>query len=193
MSDDTQQVEATEPVETLKQLQAELVELGMPAEAVEGIKTRTSVLATINALKSAKEKSASEVKKVASLEEKPNPTEEKEIVRQYKAKSEVMRQKLEKQPKVRFFLPISEQEKPGVVREIIKNGRKEQLYISGAVETVQLNGYKILIPKGVYVDVPQQVADHLSESMHLTQNAGASLLIDRIDPTTGQAVSSRLE
>lgn len=189
--------ETTEPVvveKTLKQLQAELVELGIPADAAEGFKTRAVALATIETLKASQTVTTEAApKRVATLEEKVNPVEEKQIARQYQDKADTMRRKLEAQPKVRFFLPISEQEKPGVVREVMRNGRKEQIYVSGAVETVQLNGYKVLIPKGVFVDVPQQVADVLSDAMRLTQNAGANLLIDRIDPQTGAPVSQRLE
>ena len=104
-----------------------------------------------------------EVKKVATIEERPDPSEEKKINKEFVTKAEIMRAKLEKQPKVRFFLPLVGAEKPGVIREVMKHGRMEQVVVSGAVETVQLNGFKTFIPKGRFVEIPQQVADVLSD------------------------------
>ena len=180
---------------SLKQLQAELVALGMPEEDVKAFRSKTMVQNTINTLTAVKAEPAEEkeIKKVKSIIERPNPREEKTVIRKYKTKREIMRAKLEAQPTVRFFLPLSGQEQAGVVREVVKNGRKEQIYVSGAIETVQLNGYKILIPKGNFIDIPQQVAEVLSDSMQLTNKAGEAFLIDRVNPETGQSVRSRLE
>jgi hypothetical protein len=175
---------------TLKQLQAEAIKLGMPAEDAEKLPSKGIARSVINTLKSVG--AQKEVEKVNTIEENPNPSEEKAVNRQWKTKAEIMRDKLEKQPKVRFFLPLTGEEKAGVVREVMVKGRKEQVVVSGAVEVVQLNGFKTFVPKGRFVELPQQVADVLSESMMATQQAGADLLIDRVDPKTGQPVQNQL-
>lgn len=59
---------------------------------------------------------------------------------------------LDKQPKVLFMIPLSDGEDP----------RK-------AVQTVTMNGYKFTIQKGVYVSVPQPVADLLQENQTVFQ------------------------
>jgi hypothetical protein len=173
---------------SLKQLQAEAVKLGMPQADAELLGTKKAIIGVINTLKATK----AEQERVESLEERPDPAEEKQVNRAFMAKAEAMRKKLESMPKVRFFLPISGGEKPGVVREVVVKGRKEQVHVSGAIEVVQLNGYKTIIPKGQFVEIPQQVAEVLSESMQATQQAGADFLIDRIDPKTGKQVGEQL-
>ena len=71
-----------------------------------------------------------------------------------------MKENLNKQQKVRMFLPLEGTEKPG------------------AFVPVTLNGYRLNVPKGVYVDVPEQVADVLRESFDQTE---AALRQNRID------------
>lgn len=193
---------------SLRELQDEAIELGMAQEEAEAFRTKAPLQIMINHIKDSHEKlkeakrkartapvETSEdkpVEKVKSIEERPNPREDKIVARRHREKANRMREVLEKQPKVRILLPLEGKEKRGVVREVMVRGRKEQVYVSGSVETVQLNGYKILIPKGVYMDVPQQVADVLNESMKITQNAGAEFLADRLDPATGRQVSDNL-
>lgn len=180
------------PVEekTVKQLQADVVELGMPAEDAAALTTKAGLKAVINTLKASAAQKV--VEPVKTIEEKPNPGEDRRVNKEFLTKAETMRQKLEAQPKVRFFLPLVGSEKPGVIRDIMVHGRKEQVVVSGAVEVVQLNGFKTFIPKGRFVEIPQQVADVLSESMMATQQAGADLLIDRVDPKTGRQVGEQL-
>jgi len=69
------------------------------------------------------------------------------------SKAERMREKLAKQPKVRVLIPISSNEKQGSTMSVI------------------LNGYRLNIAKGVYVDVPEQVADVIMESQKQTVKA----------------------
>jgi len=186
---------STEPIEEEKKedpalgvLREEAIKLGLDAEVAltfNSVTALEAMIVTLTEKKTAEDKldgsSKGDKKRVKTLEEKPNPREESEVVRKYKSKKEIMRRKLEAQPKVRFFLPITGAERPGVVREVKKNGKIEQIQISGAVEVVQLNGYKRIIPKGVFVEVPEQIAEVLSDSMIKTQQAGRHLLIDRPD------------
>jgi len=172
---------------TLKDLQIEAVKLGIPEEAVKTFTNKAPLIVTINALK-AKEV----VEKVSSLRDPLNPGEEKRTNKNWYTKAMIMRDQLDRQPKVRFFLPLEPKEKPGVVKKVMVKGRQETVHVSGAIETVTLNGYKEIIPKGVFYDVAQQIADILSESLLATQSAGKDFLADRIDPEMGGAVSERL-
>ena len=68
-------------------------------------------------------------------------------------KEEIMKDNLSKQPKVSIIIPLEKGES--------KN----------AVETVILNGYRLNIKKGVYVEVPKQVADIIKDSYQQTEQA----------------------
>lgn len=68
-------------------------------------------------------------------------------------KAEIMKKRLAKQPKVRILIPLEEKEK------------------QGSTFSVTLNGFRLNIQKGVYVDVPQQVADVVMESQKQTVKA----------------------
>lgn len=174
---------------TLKDLQVEVISLGMPEEDAKKFTVKAVLQATINALKAAKT-----VAKVDTL----NPPEDLKTAKQdnkiWLSKAEKMRDHLEKQPKVRILIPLDPggKEKVGVVREVIVRGRKEYVHVSGGIEIVTLNGCKTIIPKGTYFYVPQQVADVLDESNRATQQAGQDILADRIDPKTGLPVIDRL-
>ena len=69
------------------------------------------------------------------------------------SKAEKMREALSKQRKVRILIPLEAKEK------------------AGSTESVILNGYRLNIQKGVYVDVPSQVADVIMEANNQTQKA----------------------
>lgn len=169
---------------TLKDLKAELVARGMPAEQVESYTTKGQVQAILDTL------SATDVvKKVDSLEEKENPAEKKQLERQWRDKATIMKHKLMAQPKITYLLPLESGEKVGIVEwRKDKNGEEYQYVVSGACETVQLNGFKWIIPKGVYTEIPRQVAEELSVSQHITMEAGKNSLLDREDPKTGRSV-----
>ncbi len=172
---------------SVKDLQADLVALGMPEEDTRGFTTKAPLIATINALKA-----KTVVDKVASINETANPGEERQVNKKWLTKAQKMRDVLDKQPKIRFFIPLEPKEKHGVVRRVMINGREEIEHVSGAIETVTLNGCKTIIPKGVYWDIPKQVADVLSESLIATQNAGKDILADRFDPNTGKPIRDQL-
>lgn len=74
-------------------------------------------------------------------------TETKEDVVKYETKRDRMKAHLAEQPKVRMIIPLEGKEVRGK-----------------AFETVILNGYRLNIPKGVYVDLPEQVAEVLNQS-----------------------------
>jgi len=69
------------------------------------------------------------------------------------SKAETMRARLAEQPKVRIFI----QREP-----------KEPV---GATLSVILNGYRLNIQKGVYVDVPEQIADVVMKSQKQSADA----------------------
>lgn len=64
------------------------------------------------------------------------------------SKAEAMKLKLMAQPKVRIFVPLEGKEKLGVTISVI------------------LNGYRLNVPKGVYIDVPEQVAEVIADSLN---------------------------
>ena len=71
----------------------------------------------------------------------------------YKTKLQRIKDSLAKQPKVKIIIP------------------KEKSESNGAYETVQINGYLIQIKKGVYVEVPEQVAQIIMDSQQQTEEA----------------------
>lgn len=170
---------------TVKELQEKLISLGMPEEDAKGFKTKAPMIAAINTLE-AKE-ATEEVKKVASIEEKPNPSEDREVNKRWKSKAQIMRNKLLAQEKVNILIPVDPTERAGVVEwRKDKDGEDYQVHISGGVTSVQLNGYKYFIPKGVYTSVPRQVAEVISKAQQQTLEAGQNVSLDRIDPKTGR-------
>jgi hypothetical protein len=169
---------------SLSQLKDEVVKLGMSKEDADKFTSKPPLIVTIKNIKDAKE-----VKRVKTLNEPPNPKEEKLITKVWQSKKDKMRDHLEKQPKVTFFIPLAEggTEKPGVVRTVLVNGKKEYLHVSGAVEWRCFNGYRVCIPKGVFTEIPIQVANKLKEAM-LPTEAEQKLSLDRIDPETGRSI-----
>ncbi len=78
-----------------------------------------------------------------------------------------MKAMLDAQPKVRTFVPL-------------ENGEK-----LGEFLPVNINGYRLNVPKGVYVDVPQTVADIIAESYNIyEQNSASAMRADRNDDVT---------
>ena len=175
---------------SLKQLQEKAVELGMPKEDVANFNTKSQVILTINFIETLKAK-----EKVATLEQKEDPKQEKTDRLKWQGKAELMRAKLMKQPKVKILVPLEGKEKKGVVDWVYnsKTKRKEQVYRSGAVLPVQLNGFKYFVPKGVYTEVPEQISRVIESSYNQTSEAGRDFLIDRQDPQMGGSVRDRLE
>lgn len=166
---------------TVKELRAEVVKLGMPEDEAENFETKKPLIATINTLRASK---------VIDT-----PGQLKKDKEKYLSKREKMRAILMAQPMVRILVPLEGDEKVGVIKWVYnkRSKRKEQKYISGAYLPVQLNGWKWLIGKGSYQEVPQQIADVVSASQHMETEAGKPFLIDRTDPKTGQKVRDKLE
>ena len=66
-----------------------------------------------------------------------------------------------KQPRIRFFVPR-------------KDGEDKTVH-----QQVCLNGYRLEIPKNTYIDVPQQIAEVLADSLSQTEAALNQFLIDK--------------
>jgi len=64
-------------------------------------------------------------------------------------------------PQINFIIPLSDGEKPG------------------AFDTVQINGYKMIIQKGVMVTIPLPCAELLAAKYRINLEAGAKSRIDR--------------
>lgn len=74
---------------------------------------------------------------------------------------------LAKKPHVNFIIPIMDGE------------------AKGAYETVQINGYKLTIQKGIMVNIPMPVANLLAEKYRINMSAGEEHRIDRAPDVTG--------
>lgn len=99
-------------------------------------------------------------------EEAEEKAEKKETRKQQteeavKSDVQIMKETLDKQPKVSFMIPLSE-------------GENE-----GDYETVCLNGYSMKIKKGEMVELPKQVAEILADSYKIQMTAGSDKLISR--------------
>lgn len=90
---------------------------------------------------------------------------------QHSSKAERMRLNLASQPTVTIMIPLEGKEQAGV-----------------AVLPVQLNGYKLDIPKGRYVDVPKQIADLVKDSQQMTEDAGRTFRLDLMSPEKKEAL-----
>jgi hypothetical protein len=196
---------------TIKKLQEKLIELGMPEEDVMAFKSKAPLIASIKTIeaKEVVKEEPEEVKKVASIDERPNPSEDREVNRRWRDKAEKMKHHLLTQEQVSILIPLDPSEKAGVVAWKWEKGgqltdeewdgltieekmKTHQVHISGGIESVQLNGYKYFMPKGKYVRVPRQVAEVISRAQQQTLEAGQNISIDRIDPNTGRPMSEIL-
>ena len=167
---------------TTKELREELTALGMPVEDTEKLTTKAQIKAVINTLKA----------KNVIVDVAPNPKEEADTEKKWRSKADKMKAHLDAQPKVRVLIPLEGQEKPGVVKQMMVNGREETVVVSGSVWSKTFNGYKVTIPKGIYTEVAEQIADNISDEFSQTTHAGDQWLLDRIDPATGRPVRDRL-
>lgn len=75
-----------------------------------------------------------------------------------------MKAHLDAQPKVSIMIPFEVGENP-------ENGKKVQFHVN-------LNGYAMDIPRGVYVEVPRQIADMIKERLESEGKIGADWRID---------------
>lgn len=83
------------------------------------------------------------------------------VAQKHADKKESMRKQLESQKRITVMIPLEGKEKPGTMFSVI------------------LNGYPIYIPKGVYVEVPQQIADVVQESQQQTRIAEQGIVGDK--------------
>jgi hypothetical protein len=169
---------------TVKELQAEATRLGL--QSAELFKTKAILIAAMNSLRKVK------VEPTEVITPPVSPKEERVDEKRWLSKVDKMREALENQPKVRVLIPLEGEEKQGVVEKVMVRGVEETKYVSGAVWSKTFNGYKVIIPKGVYTDVPEQVAENISQEYNQTQHAGDQWSVDRVDPKTGRPVSEQL-
>lgn len=94
------------------------------------------------------------------------------VEREGKVREMTVKKRLAKEPRVRMFIPLGIGEKKNAMAYI----------------PVTINGYRIEVPKGEYVNVPQSVADILAESQNQTVNAGNEWKID-LDEDKQKALS----
>jgi len=182
--------EISNEVKTLKELKEELIGLGMPSESVETFTTKGQIIAIMNTLKAKKV-----VDKVDSIEETISPSEEKQTEKAWRSKAQIMWDKWMAAPKVQILFPADPGKKPGIVewrKDAKGNDYQIALTPADSIQEIQVNGAKYLVPKGVMVEVPKPVADRVAEMLMLGSQAGADILLDRIDPKTGHPMNEIL-
>ncbi len=79
--------------------------------------------------------------------------EERQVIEVHKTDAQKMKDHLATQPKVQIFVPLEGKERRG-----------QQL-------PVTINGYRVNIPKGMYVKVPEQIAQIVMDSLNQTEEA----------------------
>ena len=93
--------------------------------------------------------------------------------RELKTDAQKMKAHLDAQPKVSIMIPFE-------VGENRENEKKVKFHVN-------LNGYALDIPRGVYVDVPRQVAEIIKERLESEGKIGADWRIDQ-DPAKQEAL-----
>lgn len=91
-----------------------------------------------------------------------------------------VKQALEKQPKVRIFIPLGIGEKKGS---------------ASAFESVTINGYRMVMPKGEYCTVPQGVADIIEAHYNMSPEdteMGRAFRLDRNRTKDGMSTDEAL-
>lgn len=83
--------------------------------------------------------------------------------RVYKTRAMEMKAILDAQPKVRIFIPFENGENPAQAVKL--------------PQIVNIKGYQFTVPRGQYVEVPQQVADMIQERLESEGKAGREFLI----------------
>lgn len=108
-----------------------------------------------------------------TVNETPAPTavnatervESQKADRELKADAKAMKTHLDKQPKVSIMIPFEVGENP-------ENGKKVKFHVN-------LNGYAMEIPRGIYVEVPKQIADMIKARLESEGKIGNQWRIDR--------------
>lgn len=173
---------------SLKQLQEEAVKLG--AKDVEDFTTKKQMLNVIHTLQAKPPAAPAFQTTTPGLD---NPSADNRMWMDKRSRMmAILWEQMARGEKTRVLIPLEGKEKPGKVSVVVKGNRKEFIPLGGAIDTVCLNGYVWMIPKGVYSEVPNRVADELGTAQQETANAGAAFDINRIDPNTGRPVSDQL-
>jgi len=178
---------------TLESLRKEAIVLGMLKKDVKKFESKELLQLTIDTLKA--------VKATVSIEEKLDPVEEKKVEKRWRGKAAKQKAYFDSLIPVRMLIPCVGEEKPGVVEERLVDGVMQTVVISGAVWSKSFNGYRVTIPKGVYVNVPgvdpetneiAGVAENIQDEFSQVQKSNQQFSIDRIDPKTGRPVKDQL-
>ena len=99
------------------------------------------------------------------LELKSNITDDDR--ERHMGKADFMKAHLAKQPKVKILVPLEGKELRGK-----------------SILPVTLNGYRLNVPKGVYVEVPEQIGNIIMDSLNQTEEAlDNDFRLDRADVT----------
>ena len=177
---------------TLSELREVADSMGL--KELKSFTTKQSLITVIELLKEKKDESE-KPKEVAEVAEKTETAvdsepDESNVIVAHTSKKEIMRLRLEGQPKKTLFLPLEGKEIEGEVAYDKK--KKQWQVVSGTCESCIINGFVTYVPKGKYWEVPEQVFEVFKESQTSTQRAGQEMLMNRINPETGTPVSERL-
>jgi len=190
---------------TLQELKSELIVNGLDEKTAKAFISKAQAFTVLGILKEKKlnEKTAKEiaeaqpkeVEKVKTIEELKNPKEERTVEKSWRSKAQIMMNIWLSEPMMSLMVPSEPGRQPGKV-EWRKNKQGESYQIAltteDTIKSIQVNGAKWLIPRGVYVEVPTRVAKKIAKELEMTNNAGKQWLIDRNDEKTGQPVGDAL-
>lgn len=150
---------------SVKQLQEVITRLGFLGS--ENFVTKKQCIAVIHNLKARPSYAPPSV-----TQKIETPTEKKS----WEGKRERTKKIIDAKPKVRTMIPLDIGEKPGAFIE------------------PQINGYKLRIPKGVYVNIPEPFAELIAYCYNQTAAAGSDISLDRpgVGEETGKTVAEVL-
>lgn len=134
---------------------------------LEFITGKKALIATILNLRKRKEEAA----KVAPVVTPTITNLQAQVGSTWQRKLNIMKELCAKAPKVKIMIPFEIGER------------------TGAVADLQINGYKLSVMKGVYVDIPEPFAEMVQESWQQTSQAGQEKLLNRTDPETGKPMN----
>lgn len=98
---------------------------------------------------------------------------EKDVDKALRSDKDRMKAHLESQRKVSIMIPLEAGVPPAVAEKI--------------PFVLNLNGYRISIKRGVFVEVPEQVAEHIKERLESEGKIGSEYRLDR-DPAKQEAL-----
>lgn len=154
------------------ELKATAKELGLPATG-----TKEELLERLNGATPAETPEEPEETTPEPEEEPEAPVEpepkgqvsEREVEKQWRGDAQKMKEHLAKQRKVSVMIPLEVGVAPEVAEKI--------------PFVVNMNGYRFSIKRGVFVEVPEQVADMIKARLESEGKIGRNLRIDRDQKT----------